>query len=342
MRQTKCNTIFFAGESYTTLNRTKMDNTYKSGRKSPPDKDFKVYTGCLKAMMKALNLNIIHYPGSEGDDIIASLCSLSRNNKIYILSIDKDLRQLLDKEKVVIVLPDTYRTIYTEEQFYKEHRFEPRRYVYYKALVGDKSDSISGVDGIGDVKAREIMNTSKLEDIFARLSHDEYMQFMHALKLITLNTKIPLKTFEKFLAGKSCTQRQLRMAKRIYVEYYGNQLVEGVMNEFKKIFGVDTMRSKIIAVDFDGTLVENKWPEIGPMREAIFESILKEKQSGANIILWTCRRDKELNDAITFCNSHGLTFDKVNDNLEYVKEFMGGDTRKIFADEYWDDRAYRV
>lgn len=98
-------------------------------------------------------------------------------------------------------------------------------------------------------------------------------------------------------------------------------------------------KSKIIAVDFDGCLVTNKWPEIG---EPIWKNInkLKEEQkNGSKIILWTCRVGVRLAEALKFCDGFGIHFDSINENLPMINLLHGGDSRKIFADEYWDDRA---
>lgn len=98
------------------------------------------------------------------------------------------------------------------------------------------------------------------------------------------------------------------------------------------------MDYKIIAVDFDGTLCENKWPEIGaPNKELI--AYLKERQtSGDKLVLWTCRVGEILKNAIDWSAEHGLIFDAVNENLPESVSFFGTDTRKIFANEYIDDR----
>ena len=103
---------------------------------------------------------------------------------------------------------------------------------------------------------------------------------------------------------------------------------------------------KIIAVDFDGTLVEDKWPKIGEPKEELFQmlKILKEKY-GVKIILWTCRNNNEkygslLQEAVDFCQEKGLIFDSVNEDLKEAIELSGGsDSRKIHADIYIDDKA---
>ena len=100
-------------------------------------------------------------------------------------------------------------------------------------------------------------------------------------------------------------------------------------------------RNKIIAVDFDGTLCENKYPEIGEPRTDVIERLLQEQRAGARVILWTCRSGEDLLAAIYWALDKGIAFDAVNANLNSTIEHFGGDTRKVCADEYWDDKAVR-
>lgn len=95
----------------------------------------------------------------------------------------------------------------------------------------------------------------------------------------------------------------------------------------------------IIAVDFDGTLVEDKFPEIGEPIHYIWKKLREAQSKGARVILWTCRNGKNLKDAIEFCTSHGLHFDAINENLDECKILFDNDTRKVYANEYWDDKS---
>ena len=99
---------------------------------------------------------------------------------------------------------------------------------------------------------------------------------------------------------------------------------------------------KIFAVDFDGTLCKNVWPEIGEPHDEMIASVKRLRQDGHKIILWTCREGDDLNKALSWCADQGLVFDAVNDNLEEIKEFFGGNSRKIVADFYIDDKALHV
>lgn len=97
---------------------------------------------------------------------------------------------------------------------------------------------------------------------------------------------------------------------------------------------------KIAAIDFDGTLVEDKFPEIGAINTRLFNTVRYLKANGVKIILWSSRNGDQLKKAVNFCKEHGLEFDAVNENLpEVVKYYGGGDTRKVFADIYIDDKA---
>ena len=99
----------------------------------------------------------------------------------------------------------------------------------------------------------------------------------------------------------------------------------------------ESMLPTIIAVDFDGTLVTNKFPEIGEIDELVWSTVLAAKNQGAKTILWTSRTDESLVQAVQFCKEHGLYFDAVNDNIPEVKN-LGWNARKVFATYYIDDR----
>ena len=95
----------------------------------------------------------------------------------------------------------------------------------------------------------------------------------------------------------------------------------------------------IIAVDFDGTLCENAFPEIGKPNAYLIYSLKGKQLLGDKLILWTCRTGECLMKAIDFCSNYGLYFDAINENLPETLEMFGGDSRKIHADIYIDDKS---
>lgn len=96
---------------------------------------------------------------------------------------------------------------------------------------------------------------------------------------------------------------------------------------------------KIIAVDFDGCLCSHAYPEVGKPYFDIIEKARGEQLRGAKLILWTCREGKELELAVQACKLWGLEFDAINDNIPELIDEWGNNSRKVEADEYWDDRA---
>ena len=106
------------------------------------------------------------------------------------------------------------------------------------------------------------------------------------------------------------------------------------------MYGIIESKVKIAAVDFDGTLVEDRWPDIGPARYQVVKTVKRLKRNGAKIILWTCREGEKLQEAIDYCREVlKLRFDAVNANLPSEIKKYGGDCRKIHADIYIDDKA---
>lgn len=94
----------------------------------------------------------------------------------------------------------------------------------------------------------------------------------------------------------------------------------------------------IFAVDFDGTLCENKWPEIGKPNLKLIDFLKGTRKLGNKVILWTNRDGEELQAAVDWCKEKGLEFDTINDNTKEMIEFFGGNPRKIFANFYIDDK----
>lgn len=93
----------------------------------------------------------------------------------------------------------------------------------------------------------------------------------------------------------------------------------------------------IIAVDFDGTIVEDAYPQIGSPKIFAFETLKELNKDGHRLILWTYRYGRKLDEAVEFCSKNGVEFYAVNKN--YPEEnFEGKVSRKINADIFIDDR----
>ena len=93
----------------------------------------------------------------------------------------------------------------------------------------------------------------------------------------------------------------------------------------------------VIAIDFDGTIVEDGYPKIGKPRIFAFETMKRLQQDGHRIILWTYRCGSKLDEAVTFCKDNGITFYAVNQSFP-EEVYDSSVSRKIYADIYIDDR----
>lgn len=101
----------------------------------------------------------------------------------------------------------------------------------------------------------------------------------------------------------------------------------------------------IIAVDFDGTICADRFPEIGEPLFGAVECLKKFKENGYRLILYTCREDSTkrqyLSEAVEFCQRLGLEFDAVNANVPGSPYEHLGQSRKPYADWYIDDKAIK-
>lgn len=92
-----------------------------------------------------------------------------------------------------------------------------------------------------------------------------------------------------------------------------------------------------IAVDFDGTIVEEKYPSIGQPKEDAFNVLIRLQNDGHRLLLWTYRHGRTLREAVEFCKENGVEFYAVNKNFP-EEEYDTSVPRKLLADIYIDDR----
>lgn len=98
------------------------------------------------------------------------------------------------------------------------------------------------------------------------------------------------------------------------------------------------MRSYIIAVDFDGTVVDDAYPKIGKPKLFAFDTLKQLMIQGHRLVLWTYRSGKELEEAVDFCKENGIEFYAVNSSFEGEVFDLTKQSRKIHADIFIDDR----
>ncbi len=153
--------------------RHKMYDKYKANRKPAPD-DFIVQIPIMKQTLEAMNCKCLEQEGFEADDIIGTVSRVCSEHKIEcsVLTGDKDDLQLADeyvKIKLVITrMGQTTTTAYGRDEFVEKYGIEPAEFIDVKGLMGDSSDNIPGVKGIGEKTAFSLIQKYKsIENIYA-------------------------------------------------------------------------------------------------------------------------------------------------------------------------------
>ncbi len=135
---------------------------YKANRHGMPE-ELAMQMPVMKDVLRAMNIPIYECQGWEADDVIGTVGRICSNNgwECVIVTGDRDSLQLIDENvhvKLVISKPgQTTATLYTEDKFREEYGFEPKKLIDLKALMGDSSDNIPGVGGVGPKTAKELL-----------------------------------------------------------------------------------------------------------------------------------------------------------------------------------------
>ena len=144
-----------------TFRHLKYDG-YKANRHGMPE-ELAMQMPVMKDVLRAMNIPIYECQGWEADDIIGTVGKICSNNdwECVIVTGDRDSLQLIDENvhvKLVISKPgQTTATLYTDEKFREEYGFEPKKLIDLKALMGDASDNIPGVAGVGPKTAKDLL-----------------------------------------------------------------------------------------------------------------------------------------------------------------------------------------
>lgn len=145
---------------------------YKAQRKKMED-DFKDQIPLLRQIVEDLGIPAIAVPGYEADDILASLVRKYKTTpemEFYLYSGDKDLKQVLDDR--VFIMDPVKDIPYKRQDFLNEFWFEPPFIVDYLTLLGDQSDNVKGVAGIGPQKASTLIyQYHTIEAIYENLDY---------------------------------------------------------------------------------------------------------------------------------------------------------------------------
>lgn len=158
--------------------RHKKYSQYKAQRKKMPD-ELRMQMPVLKEILRAMNITIYEQEGFEADDIIGSVSKKCEEAGIecYILTGDKDDLQLASRQTKILLtitrMGSTETTVYTEDTVYEKLGVTPTEFIDVKGLMGDTSDNVPGVSGIGEKSAYAYIQKFKsIENLYENLDDE--------------------------------------------------------------------------------------------------------------------------------------------------------------------------
>ena len=187
--------------------RKKVYEAYKANRKPAPD-ELREQFPYAKECLAAMGIPVLELEGYEADDLqgtLAQFAHTAEDVEAYILTGDRDLLQLID-DKIRVLLIGTKETLcYDREVFFEKYGFPPAGLIEAKALMGDSSDNIPGVAGIGEKTAHKLIAEFETLDgvyehidapsiskgVREKLLRDREMATLSRF-LATIDTKVPL------------------------------------------------------------------------------------------------------------------------------------------------------
>lgn len=187
--------------------RHKEYKEYKAGRKSMPPELFEQFP-LIKELLSLMAIDIMEIDGFEADDLIGTLAvyAESKGIEVYIVTGDRDALQLAtDNVKVIITKKGiTEKEIYDKDRMIEDFGVTPTQFIDVKGLMGDKSDNIPGVPGIGEKTAYKLIQTygsvetvlQNIEEIKGKKVKENLYEYseqaLFSKKLATIKTDVPI------------------------------------------------------------------------------------------------------------------------------------------------------
>ena len=263
--------------------RHKRYEAYKGTRKPIPE-ELREQVPLIKEMLSAMGINMMFMEGYEADDLLGTVArrSEAKGMDVTILSGDRDLLQLAT-DKVLIRLPKTVRGKTTIEDYHtaeviEKYQVTPPQIIELKALMGDSSDNIPGIPGVGEKTATKmIVQFGSIENAHEHLEEvkpnkakeslrEHYDMAQLSKELATINTDSPLEfSYEKAKVENPYTPEAYELCKRLEFK--------NMLNRFDPVTAADSsMELEFFTCnDLSGV-------------EALFEKAARKEQVGISVL----------------------------------------------------------
>ena len=299
--------------------RHEFYNEYKAGRHATPP-ELLEQIPYAKECLKALGFNVLELAGYEADDILGTLARIAEKEdcEAYVLTGDKDSLQLISDKTTVLLATNTDTVVMDTAAFVEKYGVLPSQFVDVKALMGDSSDNIPGVPGIGEKTALKLIS--------------EYETLEKLYEVVPLNPFTPSNN-KKLNEGKESAFMSQRLA-RIFCEVpVINTLDEVITRELNrgdayKLFTKLEFSAFIKRFGLDGSIIETDCVEISERKQfnrVIVDSTeLLKKLSTAELIAFLPQ-----NDAVEFCD--GTQIFVYSGDFSEIKELFCNDGKKLIC-----------
>ena len=200
--------------------------------------------------LKTLPVKTISIDKVEADDIIAHLCTIlpkQEKDKVFIVSSDKDFLQLINKN--VIVYRPIEKEFYTEDTIKEKFKMSPLNFIIYKTLMGDSSDKVKGVKGLGEKKLYKLFpelqeKTLSLDDIYDICEskfkeHVIYARIIQDIDSLEKNYKIMdlsnpmLDESDKNYLNKVVKSKELNYIPDQFISFYNEDKLGGMIRNLE-------------------------------------------------------------------------------------------------------------
>ena len=315
---------------------------YKAGRKKMPD-ELREQFEPLKDLLDKFNIHRLEIDGYEADDIIGTVSKIAEDNgfKVYIVTGDKDAIQLASNKTTTLITKKGVGEVeeYDYDSVIEKYEMTPTQFIDLKGLMGDKSDNIPGVPGIGEKTGIKLIKEfSSIEGIFDNIDS------------IKGSTKKKLEE-NKELAIMS--KKLATIIRDVPVEFnleeleYGNYNTKDILDVFKYL-GFTSLIPRIGSLDESEDIVNEANVEISKL-EDIDEFINKVKENNELIIKTVTREGNILDKRIKyiFLSVDGKKIYYVEEDsiykLEYI--FTSNEIKKLgynLKDDYISLKPYGI
>lgn len=318
---------------------------YKAGRKKMPD-ELGQQLEPLKELLDTFNIHRMEMAGYEADDLIGTVSKMGEDNdfKVYIVTGDKDAIQLASNKTTTLITKKGVGEVeeYNYDSVIERYEMTPTQFIDLKGLMGDKSDNIPGVPGIGEKTGIKLIkefssvenlieNTDKLKGNVKKKIEENKEQAVFSKKLATIIRDVPI---------------EVSLDEISFGDYDKNAVIE----EFKK-FGFNTLIKQVLSMDggSEGSAVEEKI-ELNINHLDNVEEFKKELEKTNKLFIKTVKKSGNILDnniLDVFVSSNGNDIYYLNgEELELIKDIISNEEIKKIGynlkDDYLAFKPYNI